>query len=413
MKYPICTILAGFAVATLASPAMAFGRGAAVRGTAVGPAGGVRTAAAAHSVSTGPLGGVQSSSVHGRSYSAPGGASVQHVGGSSVSRGPLGGVSASGGGATRVTGPGGSTYTHAAGGGAKVGPAGGVRVSGASGSSIRTPGGGGVAVGSRGGVAVGPAGGVAVGGSRGGVAVGSGGALAGGVRYGTVGHRTAYVSPTVVRGTAVGVRATRYPYFTPTWYRAHVNCWVAPRWVAGYNLWRPPVWGTVATFVGVAAPPVVYDYGSTVVIENNNVYVNGDQVATAEGYAAQANQIVDAGRQAKPADTDEWQPLGVFGLIQEDEQVAQRIFQLAANKAGVVRGNYYDAVADNTLPVVGSVDAKSQRVAWSIGEKKDIVFEAGLNNLTQDQTTLLVHFGKERTDQMVLVRLEEPKDEKK
>jgi hypothetical protein len=111
-----------------------------------------------------------------------------------------------------------------------------------------------------------------------------------------------------------------------------------------------------------------------------------------------------------PADSDDWQPLGVFGLIQGDEQVAQRIFQLGINKAGIIRGNYYDAVADNTLPVYGSVDQKSQRAAWSIGEKKDIVFEAGLNNLTQDQSTVLVHFGKDRTDQMALVRLPEPAD---
>jgi hypothetical protein len=102
------------------------------------------------------------------------------------------------------------------------------------------------------------------------------------------------------------------------------------------------------------------------------------------------------------------QPLGVFGLIQEDEKTAQRIFQLAVNKDGVVRGNYYDAVADNTLPVVGSVDKKSQRVAWSIGEKMDIVFETGLSNFTKDDSTVLVHYGKESTQQMILVRLEEP-----
>ncbi len=63
-----------------------------------------------------------------------------------------------------------------------------------------------------------------------------------------------------------------------------------------------------------------------------------------------------------------------------------------------------------TLPVYGSVDQTSQRAAWSIGEKKDVVFEAGLNNLAQDQTTVLVHFGKERSQRMLLVRLEEPKD---
>jgi hypothetical protein len=99
---------------------------------------------------------------------------------------------------------------------------------------------------------------------------------------------------------------------------------------------------------------------------------------------------------------------GGFGMIQGEEKVAQHIFQLAVNKGCVVRGNYYDAVADSTLPVCGSVDPKTQRVAWSIGEKKTIVFETGLENLTQEQITVLVHYGKERTEQMVLVRLEEP-----
>jgi hypothetical protein len=173
----------------------------------------------------------------------------------------------------------------------------------------------------------------------------------------------------------------------------------------------------VSVYCGIAAAPIAYDYGSNVVIENNNVviennnvYVNGDEVASAPQYAEQAAQMVDRGREAAPPKTDEWQPLGVFGMVQGDEMVAPHIFQLAVNKAGVVRGNYYDAVADNTLPVYGSVDPKTQRVAWSIGDKKSITFEAGLNNLTQEQTPVLVHYGKDRTQQMVLVRLKEPKD---
>src|SRR5262249_35027150 len=133
----------------------------------------------------------------------------------------------------------------------------------------------------------------------------------------------------------------------------------------------------------------------------------------ADQYATQATQFADAGRQAQPAKDDDWQALGVFGMIQPDEKVAQRIFQLAVNKAGIIRGNYYDAVADTTTPVYGSVDPKSQRGAWQIGDKKTIVFETGLNNLTKDQTSLLVHYGTDRTDQMMLVRLEEPKGDMK
>jgi hypothetical protein len=182
---------------------------------------------------------------------------------------------------------------------------------------------------------------------------------------------------------------------------------VAPRWrVAGP--WVVPAWGALAAYCAVTAPPIFYDYGGSVVIVNDIVYDSGQQVATVEQYAQQAEALADTGRQAMPDANVEWQPLGVFGLIQGDEKTAQHIFQLAIDKSGVVRGNYYDAVADNTLPVFGSLDPKTQRVAWSIGEKKNIVFETGLNNLTQQQTGVLVHYGKERTQQMELVRLEQP-----
>jgi hypothetical protein len=154
---------------------------------------------------------------------------------------------------------------------------------------------------------------------------------------------------------------------------------------------------------------VVLSVGAAV----SSVYVDGASAGTPEEYATQATTIADTGREVKPADTDEWQPLGVFGMIQPDEKVAQRIFQLAVNQAGVIRGSYYDAVADSTTPVLGAVDKTSQRAAWSIGEKKAIVFETGLPNLTKEESTVLIHYGKDRTEQMMLVRLEEPKDEKK
>jgi hypothetical protein len=202
-----------------------------------------------------------------------------------------------------------------------------------------------------------------------------------------------------------------YTCFNRGWYRAHPGAWVAARWRYA-NFWVAPVWGPLATWVGVPeATPYAYDYGSDIIIENNNVYVAGDPRGSVEEYAQQAMELADTGRDAKVAD-DEWQSLGVFGMIQgEGEKTAQHIFQLAINRAGVVRGNYYDAVADNTLPVYGSLNKRNQKVAWSIGDKKNIVFEAGLHNLTQEQTTVLVHYGKERTQQMVLVRLEQAPEE--
>ena len=397
MRFAIQAAAVGLVLAVWAAPAQAYGRGAV--GFA-GPRGSGQVSGRGY---VGPNGAGRSRSA---TYVGPGGgASVQHRSAGGVAVGPYGGVAAGRASGTRVNGPGGNTFGHVQGGYGAVGPYGGVRAGGFQGSAFNRPGGGGAAVGSRGGVAVGPYGGVAGGVARGGVVAGGGGAT-----RGIAGHRTAYYSPSVVRTAAVSVRATPYPYFTPAWSRGRAGYWAAPRWVPGYNLWRTPSWANVATFVGIPAEPLVYDYGSTVVIEEDQVYVNGDPVATAADYATQAIQVADAGRAAKPADTDEWQPLGVFGLVAEDEQVALRVFQLAVNKAGVIRGNYYDAVADNTLPVLGSLDKKSQRVAWSIGDKKDIVFETGLANLTQAESTVLIHYGKQSSQQLLLIRIEEPRE---
>jgi hypothetical protein len=88
------------------------------------------------------------------------------------------------------------------------------------------------------------------------------------------------------------------------------------------------------------------------------------------------------------------------------------VFQLAVNKAGTIRGNYYNALADTTLPVYGSVDQKTQRAAWTVGERKEPIYETGFANLTKSETTMLVHFGKDRTQQWTLIRVEQPAEMK-
>jgi uncharacterized protein (TIGR03000 family) len=62
---------------------------------------------------------------------------------------------------------------------------------------------------------------------------------------------------------------------------------------------------------------------------------------------------------------------------------------------------------DSTTPVYGSVDKKTQRAAWTIGEKKTPLFDAGLVNLTKDETAVLVHFGPDKTQQWLLVRIQQ------
>src|SRR5262249_31019299 len=198
--------------------------------------------------------------------------------------------------------------------------------------------------------------------------------------------------------------------FYPSWFAVHPGCWVVPAWPVGFY-WMPITWPVFAPFFwGIpVVDPINYDYGSTVVYQGPNVYINGQDAGTAAQFAEQATTLAEQGQTANAPPTEEWKPLGVFALVQGDEKTSNNIFQLAVNKAGIIRGNYYDGLLDTTTEVYGSVDKKTQRAAWTIGKKKDRVFEAGIYNLTQQECPCLVHIGTQQTDQMLLVRMEQPK----
>ena len=51
------------------------------------------------------------------------------------------------------------------------------------------------------------------------------------------------------------------------------------------------------------------------------------------------------------------------------------------------------------------------QLAFRIGESEEIVAETGLYNLTQDEAPLLVHFGTDRVENYLLVRMEQPEEE--
>lgn len=228
-------------------------------------------------------------------------------------------------------------------------------------------------------------------------------------------HGTAYWSNGYMTNHSTAVRTNfgYYNCFHPAWYTAHPGCWYAAGWAAG-AAWTAASYATVSSYCGLetsAAPD--YDYGSTVVINDNNIYMNGnDTGVTATQYADQATAIADAGQTANPPATDDWKPLGVYALVEGSETTSNNIFQLAVNANGIIRGNYYDGLMDTTTEVYGSVDKKTQRAAWTIGKKKDRVFDAGIYNLTQQQCPCLLHVGPQKTQQMMLVQVEQPKTTK-
>jgi hypothetical protein len=233
--------------------------------------------------------------------------------------------------------------------------------------------------------------------------------------YGAGGlHSTAYWSSGFMGTRAATVRTGfgYYGCFHPAWFAAHPGCWVPTGWAAG-TAWAAVSYPSLLSFCAIpAGNPLDYDYGSTVLIQNNNVYVNGEDTGTAQQYATQATNLATEGQTAPAATTEEWKAIGVYGLVQGDQKNSNNIFELAINKAGIIRGNFYDGLLDHSSPVYGALDKKTQLAAWTIGKNTDRVFEAGIYNLTQPECSCLLHIGTQETDQMLLVRIEQPKNAK-
>jgi hypothetical protein len=227
------------------------------------------------------------------------------------------------------------------------------------------------------------------------------------------------------RGNAVRNRFDRRTLYKADWLDHHPNCWRYPG--MGNYCWGYTSWPVFAGFWGVPASgyPQDYDYGNNITYQYNNVY-NGDQAWTASDYYNQAANLAQSAPSASamlesPAATfgdtpkqppmkaskhkPDWKPFGVFSLVQQGEMDSTKIFQLAANKDGTIRGNYYDTLTDEAKPVSGAVDKKTMRAAWRITGNNDVVYDTGVSNLLKPQSPILVHFNKDKTEQWELVRL--------
>jgi hypothetical protein len=229
------------------------------------------------------------------------------------------------------------------------------------------------------------------------------------------------------RGDAVrnNFRASNW-YRDRGWYGNHFNrWWPGGWWFAGGMmsglLWADLfAWGGYGAYGGyggaavgggggsTAVATIPYDYGTTVVYQDDGVYVQGSRVGSATEYAQQAATIASqGGADATIAEDDQWRSLGVFAMARSQESEASNFLSLAIDKNGILRGSYYNAVSDENSHVTGKVDKKTQRAAWTIGDKKEPVYEAGISNLTKDQLTILVHKADSKVEQMLLVRVKE------
>lgn len=189
-----------------------------------------------------------------------------------------------------------------------------------------------------------------------------------------------------------------FPYYPFTYW------WSVPTWagVTSWFNWGTPVW----------QQPIYYDYGmgGNVTYQNNTVYVGGQQVASSGDFAQSAAALatVDPPANEEQAAAVEWMPLGTFALSTgEKDTEPTRVVQLAVTKDGIIGGTLFNYQTDQSASIQGKVDRTTQRVAFRIGEKDDLVAETGMYNLTQEEVPVLVHFGTGKTENFMFVRLKD------
>ena len=204
--------------------------------------------------------------------------------------------------------------------------------------------------------------------------------------------------------------AKRYP---PRWdfWKNHPN-WARWRWNRPY---RWATWAAItAWFPWGWSQPQYYYYGDNVYYEGDEVYYGDQAAATTEEYAQQAEDIATSA--PKAAEDAEWMTLGVFAVTQDDEGAATDLtlyLQLAVDKQGTIAGTVHDTATNKTQSITGAVDKKSQRAAWVVEGKTSPIMETGIFNLTKDTAPALLHFSDGQTQQWLLVRMEEPKEDAK
>lgn len=231
-------------------------------------------------------------------------------------------------------------------------------------------------------------------------------------------------------GNAVRNNYDRRNLFNNNWWNNRHDGWWSP-WMDGYA-WGYTPWNDLAGFWGVSSddPGDDYDYGTDITYNNDTVYNGTQSLGSADQYYDQALDLAQTPMPQPQASLDadsmtfgpqgletpavapqqsDWKPFGVFSLVQGTQTNSTTMFQLMVNKSGIIRGNYYNALTNTVQPVSGAVDKKTMRAAWTVANNQTVVYDTGVSNLMKPQSPILVHFGKDKTEQWTLVRLEQPK----
>jgi hypothetical protein len=214
----------------------------------------------------------------------------------------------------------------------------------------------------------------------------------------------------------------------------HGNWWRGNHW-HGHRHWDH--WGYWAGFYGrpwywwdwATAPlltnwftfgwgtPYYWDYGPGEYINcyNDVIYVNGQWFEPAPVYYDRTLVLAQSAPDitAEEAVQIEWMPLGVFAVARDGVVDNNLLVQLAVTKDGVIGGTVMNQTTGASFDIEGTVDKQSQRAVWTYVDETNarIMMETSVYNLTQPESSAMVHYGPDNMQVVELVRLEEPEAE--
>jgi hypothetical protein len=193
--------------------------------------------------------------------------------------------------------------------------------------------------------------------------------------------------------------------FSHDWYNHHRGAWGWRNGGYGWgNPWAAANWGTAAAWLGLSALDGVGGVNDTTVYtgdaNSEPDSTDGepvDQTADAdergddtfEPSATDSQELAGSGASV-PTDAN-FLPLGVYSIAPAGQDEATALLHLAISKQGVLRGTYYDTKTDKDQPIQGAFDKSTGRVAWTVGDDSQDVYETSLKDLTEPSGPVTVH----------------------
>jgi len=179
--------------------------------------------------------------------------------------------------------------------------------------------------------------------------------------------------------------------------------------------WTPASWDSLTVFLAWGNPaPIDYDFGVNIVDDGQYVYRDGASPVPLAEETSQVTQLADSQSQVQAPiapgqnQSGDFDPLGVWSLVQQEQGDATMFLQLSVDKQGAVCGAYDNILTGEKAPVSGRVDRATQRVAFHFGNNQNTVIEVGVFDLCQDTASCVVHFGSGNPQNWLLVRLPAP-----